>query len=494
MKSREHFVIKPHVMKSLVLFGFASLLSTARVCGQEIQVSSRTLVAQSSDYLIIEPQLAVHPSDPKHLLAAAFVGPVSFSPKEFQDNSLKWTCASFLSLDGGVTWKRHDFPIARCVDSWVAITPNGHAVFSAVGAVDGLEQQGSVGLIVYHSADGGLNWDEKPLGLGPHHDHPTLVVDLSSPARAGWLYVLSTQDMRTENGKVQPTVFAARSKDGGRSFDKPVTIIPTNLDNHPEMAVVLSDGTLVVSYVDVGWLGKAGSTSNGRFERRRAWVLRSTNNGESFSMPLFVNDACGPPPGMQLSALAADTLSGRFRDRLYFACRQKDGGPIVVNYSEDRGETWSNPVTAGDNAKDPNVRRIVGVAVNNRGTLGVAWIEGRAEAGPHCQDLFFTASLDGGRSFLLQRQVASLTCHPSATDTAISRRWPTSGDYFGFVAMPDDQFRVLWAESRANSPQLWTASIRVADQVAGKIPDDKPVALGVGMRPQGRCDQVASPC
>ncbi len=447
------------LIKSLALFGFALLLRTALVCAQEIQVSNRTLVSQSSDYLIIEPQLTVHPTNPKHLLAAAFVGPVSLSPREGQENVPKWTCASFLSLDGGSTWKRHDFPITRCVDTWVAITPDGQAVFSAVGAVTGLEQQGSVGLIVYHSADGGRNWDEKPLGLGPHHDHPTLVVDLSSPARAGWLYVLSTQDVRTENGKLQPTIFTARSKDGGMSFDKPVTIIPNNLDNHPEMAAVLSDGSVVISYVDVGWI--VGSKSGPRFERRRSWVLRSTDSGESFSRPLFVNDSCGPPPPMQLSALAADTSSGRFRDRLYFVCRRKDGGPIVVNYSEDRGENWSDPLPAGNSANDVNIRRIVGATVNNRGVLGVAWIEARAEAGPHCQDLFFSASIDGGRSFLPQSQVASLTCHPSARDSAIYRQRATSGDYFGFVPMPDGQFRVLWAESRADKPQLWTALIKI---------------------------------
>src|SRR5262249_2688864 len=215
-------VVRHRVITSFELLGLLWGISTEQGCAQDIQVSNRTLVAQSQAYPMAEPHLTVHPSNPKHLLAAALITPVSFSPKEQSENLPKWSCASFLSLDGGATWKRHDFPIDGCVDPWVAITPDGHAVFSAVGPVAGLEAQGSVGLVVYHSADGGRNWDEKPLGLGANHDHPTLVTDLSSPARAGWLYVLSTQDVRADSGKRQPTVFLARSKDSGRTFDKPI--------------------------------------------------------------------------------------------------------------------------------------------------------------------------------------------------------------------------------------------------------------------------------
>jgi len=48
---------------------------------------------------------------------------------------------------------------------------------------------------------------------------------------------------------------------------------------------------------------------------------------------MVVNDVCGPPASFQLSAMVADTSSGRFRDCLYFACRQHAGGSIVVTSS-----------------------------------------------------------------------------------------------------------------------------------------------------------------
>jgi hypothetical protein len=77
----------------------------------------------------------------------------------------------------------------------------------------------------------------------------------------------------------------------------------------------------------------------------------------------------------------------------------------------------------------------------------------------------FAASLDGGRTFLPEQLVSSLTCQSSATDTAIYRRWPTGGDYFGLVAMPNGQFRLMWAEARRGTPELMTALVKIADDI-----------------------------
>src|SRR3712207_8750402 len=47
-------------------------------------------------------------------------------------------------------------------------------------------------------------------------------------------------------------------------------------------------------------------------------------------------------------------------------------------------------------------RRTPSVAVNKDGVVGLTWYERRKEAGGECQHLYFTASLDGGKSFLPQ--------------------------------------------------------------------------------------------
>ena len=107
------------------------------------------------------------------------------------------------------------------------------------------------------------------------------------------------------------------------------------------------------------------SRSPPRFERRRAWIIRSENGGSSFSTPFLVsNDVCGPPPVFQLSALVADASEGPSRDRLYFACRQSGGGTVVIVSSKDRGKTWNRPgVAVGPTTIDVNTRRVMTLAV-----------------------------------------------------------------------------------------------------------------------------------
>lgn len=436
----------------------AQALSITLVQAQAIRVGNAAVVARAPDRnLIFEPHLAVHPADPSHFLAVAIVGTAVGS---FEERESQQTCASFLSLDAGKTWERHDFVISKCADPWVAITPDGQALFTSLGTRPTLSQQGRPGavdgLIAFHSADGGRMWDEKPVGLGRGHDHPTTVVDVGSSMRKGWMYVVSHRDIRADDGKVRSSVFVARSRDGGKTFDEPVNVVPNNLHNLAEMAAVASDGTLVVSFVDAGHETEnpgGGST----FERRRAWVVRSTDGGHAFSMPLFANDACGPPPKFRLSSFVTDTSAGPFRDRLYFACRQKAGGPIVVNYSKDGGETWSDPVAA-NGAPSPSTveERIPGLAVNAQGVLGVGWIDGRDQPGHRCeQEVHFSASTDGGRTFLPERRVSIV---PACSDWDAHLE-PTGGDYFGMVTTPDDRFHLLWSEMRDGISQLRTTTV-----------------------------------
>jgi hypothetical protein len=437
------------------------LTSATAICAQTIRVGENVRVTLAPHQMLVEPHLALNPADPSHLLGVAIVSPVTGS---FADRLSQQTCASFLSTDGGETWARYDFPITRCFDPWVAFTPHGDAVFTAVGKHPALAEQGNQGLIVVHSPDGGRTWDEQPVGLGRGPDHPTIVVDWTASKRRGWVYVLSGQTVRTDDGTFRWNVFVARSRDGGRAFDEPTTFAPNNLANHAEIPVILSDGALLVSFVDGMRNVNNFRGPGGMLDRRRAWVARSLDGGSTFSMPLFVNEACGPPPGFRLSALVVDTSSGPFHDRLYFACRQKGAGPIVVNSSTDRGETWTDPVPIHSTPPDSTVERDIGaLAVNKWGVLGIAWTDGRSQPGGGCQQAYFTASLDGGRSFLPERPLFSArSCVDStANGGAVYRERPVGGDYFGMVTRPDGLFRLLWADARDGVFQLWTATIAV---------------------------------
>ena len=430
------------------------LLWVTLVQAQGIRLGEPSVVARAAGrHFLTEPSLAVHPGDPNHLLAVAIV---EVADSSFEDRVRQQTCASFVSLDGGRNWARHDFSVTRCFDPWVAITLDGQAVVSVVGRHPQLAQQGD-DLIVFHSADGGRTWDDRPMGLGRGDDHPTLVVDHGSREPKGWVYVLSGRTTRDEDRQRRMGIFVARSRDGGKTFDLPVRIVPNNLINLTEMPVVLSGGTLIVSFVDAARNLQTFRGDADRFDRRRAWVLRSTDGGRTFSIPLFVTDVCGPPPQFQLSALAADRSSSRFTDRLYFTCGGRAQGPVVLTHSDDGGEAWSDPVAVPPAQIDSSPTRVVGLAVNNQGVLGVARLDRVANSGDSCQVLSFTASLDGGETFLPPERVSTAPCD-------------RFGDYFGMVTTPDGRFRIVWPEVRGGVSQLRTIIVQVEGHLVERQP------------------------
>lgn len=440
------------------------------LAGQEVRVSEPHVVPIDLEGRpLIEPHLAVHPSNPDHLLGAVMVSTTAqaSNPAEFRRIGVDRTCVAFHSLDGGETWQRHDFPLSSCFDPWVAITAEGDAVLSVLASDASLPDQPG-GLVVYHSEDGGQTWAADAVGLGTGHDHQTMIVDLNSPDRRNWVYIVSSRDVEGEGGKEHRGIFVVRSRDGGRTFDTPVHVIPSNVMVNVETAMVLPDEALLVPFVDP-WRETPDGVVD--IEHRRGWVLRSDDGGYSFSSPNFALEGCGPPR-FSLSASAADVgTSSQWRGRTYFACNERGGGAVLVAYSPDGGETWSEARRihrAG--ADSATLRQVMAMAVSHDGILGVMWIERTGPATneipyPSCYDVFFSASLDGGRTFLAEVPISTgRSCVNMDINGATARAWPNGGDYYGMVAISDNEFRLLWPEARDAIYGLLTATVAVQDE------------------------------
>jgi len=412
-------------------------LSRSAVSAQEIMVGARTIVARApAGWALVEPHLAIDPRRLNRLLGVAIMTPVKGS---FEEKGDQQTCRAVMSEDAGRTWRHHDFPMTWCYDPWLAFTHAGGAVFAVSGrhpAIDSIGREG--GLLVFHSTDGGERWQDHPLVLRRSPDHPTIAVDTTGSNWRGSVYVMSGQNIRV-----------SRSRDGGQTFAPAVRVTPNNLINVAETPVVLSNGTLVLSFVDAGW-ARDSANRFGFFKHRRSWIVRSSDGGESFGNPFFITDACGQPPHFQQSVLAVDP-SAAGRDRLYFACRRAGGGPIVVAQSSDTGSRWSDPMPVSTEADDSTVSRVAAMTVNANGVLGVAWMVGRPAV--PCHELFFTASVDGARSFLRPVRISAPPCASAA--------WSTSGDYFGLSSSPTGQFHLLWGEPDVASGILVHATVNV---------------------------------
>ena len=201
--------------------------------GPNIRVSPDTL-----RWPLTEPYVVAHPTNPQHLLAAAILA--SPSDGVYGDQA----CVSFVSDDGGLTWSApHSFGFGICADPWLALREDGVALF--VGLEDGL-------IHVFRSEDGGRTWLEVPLpaGFGRAHDRPTLAVDTSAGPSAGSFYLLSILAGRSATKRQIVRVHLARSRDGGKTFEQPLLVQPSNLNLNTFTPAILSDGTLLVSFGD----------------------------------------------------------------------------------------------------------------------------------------------------------------------------------------------------------------------------------------------------
>lgn len=132
-----------------------------------------------------------------------------------------------------------------------------------------------------------------------------------------------------------------------------------------------------------------------------------------------------------------------------------------------------------DNQGNKAAQRQPAVAVNKDGVVGVIWHdrrngtadEHRKDLSNECSEVFFSASLDGGRTFLPNVRVSSTQSCPDvagnripafgAGSQSVFERFTTGGDYKGLATAHDGRFHALWADSRTGVFQLWTSIITV---------------------------------
>ena len=426
--------------------------------GVTVVRGDRPLNTEGPRLPVTEPHLAVDPKDASHLVAAAIV--IKKSDLSVAD------CAAFVSFDGGSSWKRHDFSLVECADPWVAVGEDGTVLLTVLGRAAGEDVRGDQ-LLVFRSEDAGRSW-LGPVSLGIAHDHETIAVDRSGGPYRGSFYVVSKNEgPEASGGKTRQAAFVARSPDGGRSFPPPTRLLVSSLSLNTQNPVVLSDGTLVVSLEDY-----ARQTDKGQawLERERSWILTSTDGGKTFSVPMLASEGCQKSFG----TLAVDPSSGPFRDRLYWICTSDRYESVLLHFSSDRGEQWTKPIRVDQGSGTSPYVRTPSVAVNRDGVVGVAWYDARnaGERYKHefvCLEIYFTASLDGGNTFLPEMKVSSeKSCPMRPQNEEVGWRFPAGGDYMGFAAAPDGQFVLLWADSRSEMYQLHTATLKVSALGSGR--------------------------
>ncbi|HEY8148011.1 MAG TPA: hypothetical protein VIK51_03715 [Vicinamibacteria bacterium] len=424
-------------MTAIWLIGVALLAATQSAT---IDVGEDRIVAVSDlDRPAVEPHLSISPRNPNILFASAMIAQPDRS----------YAVIGLSSRDGGLTWARHDFAASDGGDVWTAFLPDGTAVLSFLAGANSELQ-------VFRSSDGGRTWPRTSVTVASGQDHPTLLVD-----RDGSLYTISAGYGHGTYGKTRAAVVVARSTDGGITFAQPVRVVSSNLSYEANNPALLSDGTLLIPFGDHHRPGVRR-----RLDTQRDWLLVSNDRGKTFSEPMLISESCDGRGGW--SSLAV------FRDRIYHVCSARELDGIQLRYSDNRGETWSEPTRLDRPSDTTPQTRTPAIAVNSDGVVAIAWYDARGDRSTikgnfRCQEIFFTASVDGGVTFLQEVKVStkpSCAATPRNVETAL--RFPAGGEYMGLVAAPDGSFRLLWSDSRSEVYGLYTATVSVRSSAVAR--------------------------
>jgi hypothetical protein len=240
----------------------------------------------------------------------------------------------------------------------------------------------------------------------------------------------------------------------------------------PANAVINPDGTFVVlaALLDAAKLnmfkGRSDAGSAPDLDGLLG-VMRSSDEGKTLQPMAPIADVYYDwrVPQLSMAALAVDRSGGPFRGRLYAVwpdARFDRRTQILLASSSDEGRTWSAPRVVSDDG--PALRTgdrpnhfMPMVAVNRGGIVAVSWYDRRDNPDNLGYWPRFSASLDGGTTWLPSVRV-STSANLVRDDKEIRFN---SGDTAGLAADAGGTFHPVWIDNRTGTHQVWTASVGV---------------------------------
>lgn len=395
------------------------------------------------------PSLARNPADSDNLAVANRIDTLPFS------------CALHVSLDGGARWSRRDVPFPageeqppRCFAPDVAFGPDGTLYVSYV-TLKGPGNNPNA-LWLSSSRNGGRTLATPMRVSGPLSFQVRLSAD---PDRAGRLYLSWVQASATGNlgfASTDNPVVVVRSDDGGTTWTAPVRVNPASRPHAlvPSTAVG-RDGDVDLLYLDVGadaldYFGAHAGLGGPPYSGRWQLVLaRSSDRGTTWRETAVGRDVVPADRFVSLfppfPALAVDRRGGT----VYVAFHDARSGDADVWLwtSRDGGMSFAAPVRVNDTPSgDGTSQNLPQLAVAPNGRLDVLYYDRRRDRANVMTDVSLQSSQDHGRTF-----GPSLRLSDRSFDSRVGfgnlRGLPELGSRLGLVST-DGAALAVWADSR----------------------------------------------
>ena len=424
------------------------------------------------------PVMVADPDEPRFVVVAHRLDAPDFG------------CALQVSGDRGESWVPAN-PVPRlpagadkCYAPEVAFDADGTLYYLFVGLKD--EGNRPVGVYLTTSDDRSRSFTAPRMVLGPDHFQVRMAIGRgvggSDRIHLVWLKALSDPPLGGLTPEPHP-LQAAYSDDGGRTFSEPVTISDPGRPRSVAPALVVGAGSAVhVAYYDLrddarDYQGLEGPA----WEDPWSLVMTTSTDGGATFGPAVEVDAGIVPPGrvMLIFTMPPPSLAAGGEGRLYLSWWDSRGGDpdVFVSRSADGGRTWDAPTRLNDDPPGSGADQYLPrVSVAPDGRVDAVFLDRRNDPANLRNDVYYTFSTDGGRTFAPNLKVTSASFDSrigQGYDIPSARGLIEPGSRLGLLSRPADVL-AAWPDTRLSGPFTKQQDLYAARVILGPEPAEEP--------------------
>lgn len=331
-----------------------------------------------------------------------------------------FSCALQVSGDGGRSWVPAD-PVPKlpkgaekCYAPEIAFDHRGRLYYLFVGLAG--EGNEPMGVFLTSSTDSARGFTEPREVLGPLNFAVRMAIDPGAgpQGRLHLVWIKATSDPPLGGFGPPPNpILSAHSDDGGETFSKPVQVNDARRQRVVAPALALgSDRRVHVAYYDLAedvrdYQGLEGPVWEGKWS---LVVATSADGGRRFGTGVVAEPAVTPFERVMLILTMPPpaVVVGADRVCLGWGDARHGDADVLVRCSDDGARSWRAARRVNDdsvgNGRSQYLPRL---AVAPGGRLDAVFLDRREGPINRVNNVFFTYSTDGGRSFAPNLKVSA---------------------------------------------------------------------------------------